>query len=187
MSTSVNMCAISGNLTRDGEVRSTQGGTAILSFDVAVNERRKNQQTGEWEDRPSFISCSLFGNRAMSLAQYLTKGTKVFVQGHLRQSSWEAQDGSKRSKVEVIVDEIDLGSRPQGHQAAQEQAPTFSAPQQAPTYSMPQQAPAYQAPQQQYAAPQQSFVQPNQFTQMAQQLTHQTQQQVELYDEEIPF
>lgn len=147
MSTNVNMCAISGNLTRDSEIRTTQGGTTILTFGVAVNERRKNPQTGEWEDRPSFIDCSCFGSRASSLAQYLTKGTKVFVQGHLHQSSWETQDGSRRSKVEVIVDELDFGSRPQGQQG-QQQAPTY------------QQAPAYQQAPQQYAAPTQQYSAP---------------------------
>ena len=148
MSTSVNMCAISGNLTRDAELRSTQGGSAILTFGVAVNERRKNPQTGEWEDRPSFVDCSLFGNRATSLAQYLTKGVKVFVQGHLRQSTWEASDGGKRSKIEVIVDELDFGSRPQGQQV--QQAPAQQ------QYAPPQQ---YQPPQQQYAQQYQQYQQ----------------------------
>lgn len=106
---SINRVHISGNLTRDAELRQTQGGTAILGFGVAVNDRTKNQSTGEWEDRPNFIGCTMFGSRATSLERYMRKGTKVAVEGKLRQSSWE-KDGQKRSKVEVIVDEIEFMS-----------------------------------------------------------------------------
>lgn len=119
----INHVAISGNLTRDAELRSTQGGMSVLNIGVAVNERRKNQQTGEWEDVPNFIDCTIFGNRAEKLAQYLTKGTKVAIEGRLHYSSWQAQDGSKRSKVDVIVDEIEFMSR--GQQQAPRQAPAM--------------------------------------------------------------
>lgn len=107
---SINIVNISGNLTRDSEIRRTQGGTAILGFGVAVNDRRKNQQTGEWEDYPNFIDCTMFGTRAEKLAGMLTKGTKVCILGKLRYMSWE-KDGQKRSKIEVIVDDIELMSR----------------------------------------------------------------------------
>ena len=140
---SINRVSISGNLTRDPELKATQGGTSMLSFGVAVNERKKNQQTGEWENVPNYIDCIVWGNRAPSLAQYLSKGTKVAIDGHLRQSSWTAQDGTKRSKVEVVVDEIEFMSRQQGQQ---QYAPQQQAPQQ---QYYPNQAPAgYQAPQQ---------------------------------------
>lgn len=115
---SINRVNISGNLTRDPELRQTQGGMAILSLGVAVNDRRKNQQTGEWEDVPNFIDCTMFGSRAEKLAQYLAKGTKVAIEGKLRWSQWE-KDGSKRSKLEVIVDEIEFMSR--GGQQRQQQ------------------------------------------------------------------
>lgn len=107
---SINIVNISGNLTRDSEIRRTQGGTAILVFGVAVNDRRKNQQTGEWEDYPNFVDCTMFGTRAEKLAGMLTKGTKVCILGKLRYMSWE-KDGQKRSKIEVIVDDIELMSR----------------------------------------------------------------------------
>jgi len=77
---------------------------------VAVNERRKNGQTGEWEDRPNYIDCSMFGTRAEKLSAYLTKGCKVAITGKLRWSQWE-KDGSKRSKVDVVVDELEFISR----------------------------------------------------------------------------
>jgi single-strand DNA-binding protein len=115
---SINRVNISGNLTRDPELRQTQGGMAILSMGVAVNDRRKNQQTGEWEDVPNFVDCVVFGTRAEKLAQYLSKGTKVAIEGKLRWSQWE-KDGARRSKLEVIVDEIEFMSR--GQQQRQQQ------------------------------------------------------------------
>ena len=108
---SINRVVISGNLTRDAELRSTASGLPVLGFGVAVNDRRKNQQTGAWEDYPNFIDCTMFGTRAESLAKYLLKGTKVAIEGKLRWSQWE-REGQKRSKIEVIVDELEfLSSR----------------------------------------------------------------------------
>ena len=107
---SINRVVISGNLTRDPELRSTAGGTAVLNLGVAVNDRRKNAQTGEWEDYPNFIDCVMFGSRAEAISRYLTKGTKVAIEGKLRYRSWENQQGEKRSKVEVAVDEIEFMS-----------------------------------------------------------------------------
>ena len=78
---SVNRVAISGNLTRDPELRSTQSGMHILNFGIAVNDRRRNNATGEWEDYANFIDCVLFGNRAEWLARDLHKGKKVFDGG----------------------------------------------------------------------------------------------------------
>lgn len=106
---SINTVAISGNLTRDIENRVTNSGTTIGRFGIAVNERRRNSN-GEWEDYANFVDCVIFGKRAESLEQYLTKGIKVAIKGRLHYSSWEAQDGSKRSKLEVVVDDIDLMS-----------------------------------------------------------------------------
>ena len=108
---SINQVTISGNLGRDSELRKTQSGMAILSFTVAVNERRKNSQ-GEWSDYTNWISVSMFGTRAEKLHDYLKKGTKVCVQGKLRYSEWE-RDGAKKSKVEVIADEIELMQKAQ--------------------------------------------------------------------------
>ena len=105
---SINRVNISGNLTRDPELRMTRGGSQILSFGVAVNDRRKNPQTGEWEDYPNFVDCTMFGTRAEAVSRYLSKGSKVAIEGKLRYSSWEAKDGSKRSKLEVVVDEIEI-------------------------------------------------------------------------------
>jgi single-strand DNA-binding protein len=108
---SINRVVISGNLTRDPELRSTASGFSVLHMGVAVNDRRKNQTTGEWEDYPNFIDCTLFGPRAENIARWISKGSKVAIEGKLRWSQWDAKDGTKRSKVEVIVDEIEFLNR----------------------------------------------------------------------------
>ena len=106
---SINRVVISGNLTRDAELRTTQSGMSILDFGVAVNDRRKNQRTGEWEDCPNFVDCTVFGTRAEKLQPYLTKGSKVALEGKLRYSSWE-RGGQRRSKLGVIVDDLEFMS-----------------------------------------------------------------------------
>lgn len=136
---SINRVFVTGNLTRDAELRDTQGGTSYLRMGVAVNDRRKNPQTGEWEDVPNFVDCVMFGTRAEAIARYLTKWTKVAVDGSLRYSSWE-RDGQRRSKLEVAVRDVEFMSRQQqAQQPAPQQAPA-QLPYQAPA------APAQQAP-----------------------------------------
>lgn len=150
----INRVCISGNLTRDPELRQTAGGSQVLGVGVAVNDRRKNQQTGQWEDVPNFVDCVVFGNRAEALAAILHKGDKVAIDGRLRYSSWEAKDGTRRSKLEVIAEEVELMQRPrqaaqQAHQPAAQQAahaaavPPYAAP--APA-AQPYQPPLGQAP-----------------------------------------
>ena len=104
---SINRVAISGNIGNDPDLRQTAGGMQVLSFSVAVNDRVKDAN-GEWTDRPNWIGCVMFGNRAESVSRFLSKGSKVAIEGRLRYSSWETDDGGKRSKVEVIVDEIEF-------------------------------------------------------------------------------
>lgn len=125
---SINRAIVSGNLTRDPELRTTSGGMAVLSLGVAVNDRRKNQQTGEWEDCPNFIDCTMFGSRAEAVSRYLSKGSKVCIEGRLRWSQWE-RDGEKRSKVEVVVDEIEfMTARGEGGNAARPAQAAYAEP-----------------------------------------------------------
>lgn len=105
---SINRVALSGNLTRDPSLKATTGGTQVLSFSLGFSDRRRNPQSGEWESVPNYIDCAVMGNRAERLSQILSKGTKVAIEGKLRYSSWEAKDGSRRSKIEALVDEIDI-------------------------------------------------------------------------------
>lgn len=194
---SINRAIVSGNLTRDPELRATPGGTQVLGFGVAVNDRRRNQQTGEWEDYPNFIDCTMFGNRAEALSRILRKGMKVAIEGRLRYSSWEDKNGGgRRSKVEIIPDEVVLMSQnPNGQQAPQQYAPQGYqqqfAPQQAPRAYVPQPAPQQPAPQwnaqQAYQqAPQAAPQRPQQAPQAAPQPAP-AQQQLDVYDEDIPF
>lgn len=112
---SINRVVLTGNLTRDPELRSTSSGMAVLKLGIAVNDRRKNQQTGEWEDVPNFVDVTVFGARAEALTRFLSKGSKVAIEGKLRWSSWETPQGEKRSKIEVVADEIEfLSSRNSG-------------------------------------------------------------------------
>ncbi len=122
---SINYVALVGNLTRDVELRATQGGTAVLSFGIAVNDRRKNA-SGQWEDVPNFFECVTFGNRATALSDILTKGMKVAVAGKLHYSSWE-KDGQKHSKVDIIANDVEImqNRKPQQTQAFTPQPPTM--------------------------------------------------------------
>lgn len=104
---SINRVELCGNLTRDPELKATQGGMSVLTFGIAVNDRKKNNQTGEWEDVPNFFDCTMFGNRAESVSKYIHKGMKVALAGKLHYSSWE-KDGQKHSKVSVNVDDIEF-------------------------------------------------------------------------------
>lgn len=111
---SINRVMISGNLTRDPELRATGGGTSVLQLGVAVNDRRKNQSTGEWEDVANFIDVTVFGARAEALSKFLRKGIKVAIEGKLRYRAWETPQGDKRSKIEVVADEIEIMSAREG-------------------------------------------------------------------------
>lgn len=133
----INVILLSGRLTRDPELRATAGGTQILAFGVAVNDRRKNPQTGAWEDVPNFVDCIVFGSRAEAVSRFISKGSKVAIEGKLRYSSWETKEGQRRSKLEVIVDEIEFMSRANGQQVT---SPAAEAAKVAdtPAYGMPQ-------------------------------------------------
>ena len=172
---SINRVLISGNLTRDPELRQTGGGTQVLSFGVAVNDRRRNPQTGEWEDYPNFIDCTMFGARAEALSRYLSKGTKVAIEGKLRWSQWE-RDGQKRSKIEVVVDEIEFMSRGGGNGDG-----GFGG-----GYQGGYNAGGYQGG---YGAPQmqQPAAQPQYAPQPARQAPAAPQVDTSVYDEDIPF
>lgn len=95
-----------GNITRDPELRFTPSGQATASFGLAVNRRWQNRQSGEWEEATSFFDIVCWRELAEHVSESLTRGTRVMVSGRLEQRSWETQDGEKRSKVEVVADEI---------------------------------------------------------------------------------
>lgn len=111
----VNVVVITGNLTRDPELRSTGGGTSVCEMRVAVNSRRKNGQTGQWEDKPNYFDVVVFGAQADNCATYLQRGRPLAVEGRLDWREWEAKDGTKRQAVQIVANSVQfLGSRDGG-------------------------------------------------------------------------
>jgi single-strand DNA-binding protein len=112
----VNVVVITGNLTRDPELRSTSGGTQVCEMRVAVNSRRKDPQSGEWYDKPNYFDVVVFGARGESCATYLSKGRPVAVDGRLDWREWEAKEGGgKRQAVQIIANTVQfLGSKDGG-------------------------------------------------------------------------
>ena len=96
---SINHVTVSGNLTRDPEVRTTASGKPV---------RRRNPETGEWEEFPNFFNCTMFGTRGEQLGELLAKGDKVVIEGSLRYSQWETKDGQHRSNIEIIIEEVEF-------------------------------------------------------------------------------
>ena len=114
MAGDINRVTLVGRLTRDPELRHLPSGQPVLQLGIAVNGRQKDEG-GNWTDKPNFFDVKVFGNQAESLAMHLAKGRRIGVDGRLDWSSWEAQDGSKRSKVEVGASQVQfLASRGEG-------------------------------------------------------------------------
>ena len=112
----VNVVVITGNLTRDPELRHTGGGTAVCDLRVAVNSRRKDGQTGEWVDKPNYFDVTVWGAQGENCANYLAKGRPVAIEGRLDWREWEAKEGGgKRQAVQIIANTVQfLGSRDGG-------------------------------------------------------------------------
>ena len=113
--TNVNRVVITGNLTRDPELRSTGGGLSVCSLRVAVNTRRKDQGSGEWVDKPNYFDVTVWGAQGENCAQYLAKGRPVAVDGRLEWREWQDKEGNKRQSVDIIADSVQfLGSPSEG-------------------------------------------------------------------------
>ena len=113
--TNINRVVLTGNLTRDPELRSTPSGMSVCSLRIACNTRRKNNSTGEWEDKPNYFDVKVWGAQGENCARFLSKGRPVGIDGRLEWREWEAQDGSKRQSTEIIADSVQfLGSREEG-------------------------------------------------------------------------
>ncbi|MHB1389684.1 MAG: single-stranded DNA-binding protein [Thermoleophilia bacterium] len=107
----INRVVLTGNLTRDPELRQTPNGKSVCTLGLAVNERYKNE-AGEWVEKPNFFDIIVWGAQGENCERYLSKGRPVAVDGRLSFRSWEDKDGGKRSKVEVIASTVQfLGSR----------------------------------------------------------------------------
>jgi single-strand DNA-binding protein len=100
----INRVVLTGNLTRDPDLRATGGGLAICKLGIAVNTRKKNS-SGDWEEKPNFFRVTVFGKQAENCAQYLKKGRPVAIDGRLEWSTWETE-GQKRESVDIIADSV---------------------------------------------------------------------------------
>ncbi len=155
----LNKVMLMGNLTRDPQLSYLPSQTAVCEISIAIN-RRWMGQDGQQKEEVTFVECSMFGKRGEVLAKYLKKGQPIFVEGRLKLDQWEAQDGTKRSKLRVVLENFEFiagrqGGGDGGYQGGDEGG-YAQAPQQARSYARPAQgrpAPAQQ--QRPAAAPQQ--------------------------------
>jgi single-strand DNA-binding protein len=110
---SINRVVLTGNLTRDAELKQTSGGMAIVKMRLAVNDRRKVNE--QWTDVVNYVDVTMFGSRGEALSRFLVKGKGIAVEGKLRWHEWESKEGEKRSALEVIADDVELlGGRGEG-------------------------------------------------------------------------
>jgi single-strand DNA-binding protein len=110
--TNINRVVLTGNLTRDPELRSTPSGMSVCSLRIASNTRRKDNTTGEWTDKPNYFSVTVWGAQGENCARFLSKGRPCCIDGRLEWREWTGQDGNKRESVEIVADAVQfLGGR----------------------------------------------------------------------------
>jgi single-strand DNA-binding protein len=110
--TNINRVVLTGNLTRDPELRSTSSGMSVCSLRVACNTRRKDQSTGDWVDKPNFFDVTVWGAQGENCARFLSKGRPVAIDGRLEWREWQDKDGNTRQSIDIIADAVQfLGSR----------------------------------------------------------------------------
>ncbi len=110
--TNINRVVLTGNLTRDPELRSLPSGMSVCSLRVACNTRRKNNSTNEWEDKPNYFDVTVWGAQGENCARFLSKGRPIAIDGRLEWREWETQDGQKRQAIDIIADAVQfLGGR----------------------------------------------------------------------------
>ena len=102
----INRVVLVGNLTKDPELRHTPSGTPVCKLRIAVNTRRKDGQSGEWQDKPNYFDVTVWGAQGDNCARYLEKGRGVAIDGRLEWREWQDQNGNKRQSVEIIADTV---------------------------------------------------------------------------------
>jgi single-strand DNA-binding protein len=126
--TNINRVILTGNLTRDPDLRATNSGLSVCSLRIATNTRRKNQD-GQWEDKPNFFDVTVFGAQGQNCERFLSKGRPVAVDGRLEWREWTDQSGQKRQSVEIIADAVQfLGGRDESQGGGQGFAPRSDVP-----------------------------------------------------------
>jgi single-strand DNA-binding protein len=115
MAQNLNRVIITGNLTRDPELNQLPSGTHVCDLRVAVNGRRKDNQSGDWVDKPNYFNVKVWGAQGENVAKFLAKGRSVGIDGRLDWREWEDQQGNKRQSVDIIADTVQfLGGRDEG-------------------------------------------------------------------------
>jgi len=110
--TNINRVVLTGNLTRDPELRATGGGTSVCSLRLAVNTRRKNNSTGTWEEKPNYFDVTVWGAQGENCARFLSKGRPVAVDGRLEWREFQDKQGNQRQAIDIIADAVQfLGGR----------------------------------------------------------------------------
>lgn len=133
----INHVVITGNITSDFTGRKTPNDVSVVRFNLANNTRKKNSNTGEWEDYANYFLVTAFGQQADFLSKYAGKGSKITVDGELCYRQWEDKDGNKRSVVEIIAKQVEILSQKKAQPEPQQQ-------QQAPQYQQQQPQQPYQ-------------------------------------------
>jgi single-strand DNA-binding protein len=110
----LNSVILIGRLTRDPESKFLQSGMQVVNFGLAINNKRKDKKSGETIEETTFVDVAAFGKTADFIAQYIKKGGEIAIQGRLNFQEWEAKDGQKRSKLQVIADNVQGGARAEG-------------------------------------------------------------------------
>jgi single-strand DNA-binding protein len=118
--TNINRVVLTGNLTRDPELRSLPSGMSVCSLRIASNTRRKDQSTGEWLDKPNYFSVTVWGAQGENCARFLSKGRPIALDGRLEWREWQGQDGAKRESIEIVADSVQfLGGRDDAPQSGE--------------------------------------------------------------------
>ena len=112
--TNINRVILTGNLTRDPELRSLPSGMSVCSLRIASNTRRKDNSTGEWVDKPNYFDVTIWGRQGENAAQYLSKGRPVAIDGRLEWREWQDKEGNNRQSVEIVADNVQFLSSPDG-------------------------------------------------------------------------
>ena len=111
----INRVVISGNLTKDPELRQLPSGNSVCKLRMAVNTRAKDRDSGQWTDKPNYFDVTVWGAQGENCAQFLSKGRPVAVDGRLEWREWQDKDGNKRQSVDIIADSVQfLGGREEG-------------------------------------------------------------------------
>ncbi len=119
----VNRVVVSGNLTRDPELRQLAGGSSVCKLRIAVNTRKKDRDSNQWSDHPNYFDVTVWGAQGENVAKYLQKGSALLVDGRLEWREWQAQDGTNRQSVEIIAENTQfLGGRDGGGGGGQERS-----------------------------------------------------------------